>query len=318
VAHRGLAKTHRGLTTARGRWNGTVRTLPDRLDEPLRWRKPSRVFVDSMSDLFHEDVPDEFIAHVFAVMANAHWHAFQVLTKRPARMREFVSSLRWAHGSIRPIGFSSGRVHLFNHYAMTPKRLEGAKFGEPGSAPPDPWTVPPNVWLGVSAEDQERADERIPELLATPAAVRFVSAEPLLGEVRLLWRWVSKGKPFGGGPMVNLREPWKEPEPLPGIDWVIAGGESGPDARPCDVRWIRSIVEQCREANVPCFTKQLGARVYDSEYRIGTYAPDDARTPTALVAGKITALGNLVLLRDRKGGDPAEWPSDLRVREFPR
>lgn len=135
--------------------------------------------------------------------------------------------------------------------------------------------VPPNVWLGTTTEDQERADLRIPYLLAVPAAVRFLSVEPLLGPVDI-FRWI---------------HPCQRAV-LTGIDWVIVGGESGPKARPCDVAWIRGVVEQCREAGVPAFVKQFGANAVRGE----------------------TSLN----LRDPKGGDPAEWFHDLRVREFPK
>ena len=140
-----------------------------------------------------------------------------------------------------------------------------------------------NLWLGTSVEDQRRADERIPPLLAAPAAVRFLSVEPLIEPVRLA---------------------------LDGIHWVIVGGESGPGARPCHVEWIRSIVRQCREAGVPCFTKQLGAvpilGAVEPGWPLGrVFEADDS--------GEMVR----VRLRDRKGGDPQEWPSDLRVRETP-
>lgn len=251
-----------------GPWKGRafedVRLHPDRLDAPLRWRKPKRVFVNSMSDLFHEDVPDEFIDRVFATMALAKQHTFQVLTKRPKRMQAFCS---------------------------------GPMMSDwPGGLP--------NVWLGVSAEDQQRADERIPILLDTPAAVRFVSAEPLLGPIEFSASCVA---PFSGFP----------DEVNGGLHWIIVGGESGPGARPCDVDWIRDIVRQCREAGVACFVKQLGA--YPALIHgdaMATWLRD--WNPTVEPVGPEAAAHFRVALRAQKGGDPAEWPSDLRVREFPQ
>jgi protein gp37 len=138
-----------------------------------------------------------------------------------------------------------------------------------------------NVWLGVSAENQETADERVPLLLQTPAAVRFVSAEPLLGHINFCYVPDDKTRP----------EYSARYSPLGDLDWIIVGGESGPSARPCDVAWVRSIVEQCKEAGTACFVKQLGARP--------------------------TILGLSAKTFDRKGGDMAEWPADLRVRQFP-
>jgi protein gp37 len=139
---------------------------------------------------------------------------------------------------------------------------------------------PANVWLGVSVEDQIRANERIPLLLQTPAAVRFLSCEPLLGPVDL-------------GSFYNH---WIRLETLPRIDWVIVGGESGPKARPCNIEWVRNLVSQCQRILVPVFVKQLGASVWLDD------TPDFERA----------------LLKDRKGGDWTEWPEDLRIREFPR
>ncbi|MDX1563585.1 MAG: DUF5131 family protein, partial [Gammaproteobacteria bacterium] len=146
------------------------------------------------------------------------------------------------------------------------------------------------VWLGVSAEDQARADERIPHLLETPAAVRFVSAEPLLGPVDFTR---ISSSPHGAMNALSL---------LPGarrLDWIIVGGESGRNARPFDLAWARSLVQQCHDAGVPCFVKQFGA--------FPTNGGGPGTIPTCIPG-----------IRDRKGGDPAEWPEDLRIREFPR
>jgi protein gp37 len=197
-----------------------VMTHEDRLDQPLRWTKPRKVFVNSMSDLFHEDVPDAFIDRVFAVMALAPQHTFQILTKRAERMREYMSGRRTRRGdrAVRP------------HERRAPRIAKGSYS----------WPLP-NVWLGVSVENQHFADERIPLLLQTPAAVRFISAEPLLGPVDLA-HWLDDI------PSGSRR-----------LDWVIVGGESGPGARPFDLAWARSIVQQCQAAGVPVFVKQLGA-----------------------------------------------------------
>lgn len=230
-----------------GRWTGKMALVDDMLRQPLHWRKPRRIFVNSMSDLFHKDLPDEAIDKVFAVMALAPQHTFQVLTKRADRMREYCQRL-----DNEPV-------------RDTVRRIVAAW---PRNAPvPAEITFPlPNVWLGVSVEDTERKT-RIDDLRATPAAVRFLSGEPLLEDL---------------GPLT-----------LDGIHQVIVGGESGPRSRPFELEWARNIIAQCRKSGVACFVKQLGA------WPIG-YA---ART---------------LILKSRKGGDMAEWPEDLRVREFPR
>jgi protein gp37 len=258
-----------GLTTAK-HFNGTVRCLPDKLTIPLKWRKPRRVFVNSMSDLFHEDVPDEFIDRVFAVMAVCPQHTFQVLTKRAERMSDYCRRLpaTYIHQVADDFGALSELRDI--HFPL------------------------PNVWLGVSAEDQQRADERIPWLLKTPAAVRFVSAEPLLGPIDFL-SWLA----LGPGKAAWHLATYGDSQPL---HWIIVGGESGSGARPCNADWVRSIVGQCKAAGVvACFVKQMGSNLVDGGIRLDGTRTDPQR----------------VLLSSRKGGDPTEWPGDLRVREFP-
>lgn len=279
------AGRYHGLTTIRrGKvdWSGRVRLVPEMLDAPLRWRKPRRIFVNSMSDLFHESLSDEAIAAVFGVMAAAPQHTFQVLTKRAKRMREWFEWFERGNGrqDSADVAITAALgVPELNAY-VTRNDLdvddEPSAWDELIEDPPD-WPLR-NVWLGVSAEDQERADERIPHLLETPAAVRFVSAEPLLGPVDF-----ASFLPFEGHPG--------------GIDWLIVGGESGHGARLCDVAWIRDIVRQCRRAGVSCFVKQLGAR---PDFH------DDVLPHTKFSR-----------LLDRKGGAIEEWPHDLQVRQWP-
>lgn len=219
-------------------WTGKLELIKEKLGEPLRWKKPLRVFVNSMSDLFHEKVSVGWLDDIFRIMARCPQHTFQILTKRPGRMRDYME--RW-------------------------KPVE---------------QVLANVWLGTSVEDQKTADERIPLLLQTPAALRWISAEPLLGDIQL--------------PEEAFVCPANEPHPIcPCLDWVVVGGESGPGARPMDVEWARSIVAQCEERSVPVFVKQLGRNPY------------------------ITVPENSVELVDPKGGDWMEWPQDLRIREYP-
>ncbi len=229
------------------RFNGkgsfaTVTLHPDRLDQPLRWwRRPRLIFVNSMSDLFHDAVPDEFIAQVFAVMAAAPQHTFQVLTKRHARMRALA-------------GDDDFRVQV----AMDRAALELSSL-RPGEPLPDllpSWPLP-NVWLGVSVEDQQWADIRIPALLTTPAAVRFLSCEPLLDPVDLS-RWT---RPHALDCQdANGDPPWctcgRDRDGY--LDWVIVGGESGPGARPMHPAWARKLRDQCAAAGVPFHFKQWG------------------------------------------------------------
>lgn len=180
-----MARRLKAMGVERYRDGFKVTLQPDLVDLPLRWRKPRVIFVNSMSDLFHADVPDSFVADVFQTMESAHWHTFQVLTKRSDRLPEIASQLPW----------------------------------------------PKNVWMGVSVES-ERYMHRTADLVQVPAAVRFLSLEPLLG------------------PLPDL--------PLDGVHWVIAGGESGPGARPMDEAWVLDIRDQCVAADVPFFFKQWG------------------------------------------------------------
>jgi protein gp37 len=187
---------------------------PDTLNEPLRWKKPRRVFVNSMSDLFHPDVPTEFILRVFSVMSQAPQHTFQILTKRPQRMYRVVEQMCWANWQES----KGGDAYLLGGYD------EGdGELVIPGEEPLE------NVWLGTSIEN-DRYTFRGDHLRATPAAVRFLSLEPLLGPL----------------PSLNLDD----------IDWVIVGAESGRGARPMDLGWVRDIRDRCVDAGIPFFFKQ--------------------------------------------------------------
>ena len=229
--------------------NGFGVTLhPDRLHQPLHWRKPSRIFVNSMSDLFHQDVPDHFIAAVFGVMASCPQHTFQVLTKRPQRMLEWFQLIDRARPECRECQAEICRSEAL--HAIPNNKTDGGGWHPRLRSLlgyDTRWPLP-NVWLGVSTENQETADQRIPQLLQTPAVVRFVSCEPLLGPVDLAG--VSGGNDY-------LGDHWDR-NVGPGIDWVIAGGESGPGARPMHLDWARSLRDQCAAARVPFFFKQWG------------------------------------------------------------
>lgn len=248
--------------TTRG-WNGQVRLVPEVLDQPLRWRRPRRVFVNSMSDLFHEKVPDSYIAAVFGIMAACPQHIFQVLTKRPER------AAVWFGGPMR----NSPR-------SVMHEGVKGAMGYDHPSRPAindGPWPLP-NVWLGVSVENQAAADERIPRLLEAPVAVRWLSCEPLLAPVDLTsvaWPGLpghrvdvlrggywNKAGTLALGPAADLGEPrggFTNHSDMPGtIDWVVAGGESGVGARPIHPDWARSLRDQCAATGVPFFFKQWG------------------------------------------------------------
>lgn len=247
-------------------WNGQVRLNEQWLDQPLRWERPRRIFVCAHGDLFAENVPDEWIDQVFAIMALAPQHTFQVLTKRAARMREYASDPSTA----RRIYEEACDLTVAASLAVV---LRTPGIPDPAIAPGLPrihlglWPLP-NVWLGVSAERQQEADERVPELLATPAAIRFVSAEPLLGPIdftRITHRDPAKFAWLSYAPRLNaltgnypLLEEAREPHP-DRIDWIIVGGESGNGARPMHPAWARQIRDQCATAGVAFFFKQWGA-----------------------------------------------------------
>ena len=250
-----------GLTKKVGgeiRWTGTVNMVESVLEKPLGWKKPRRIFVNSMSDLFHEKALTDWIRQIFSVMVRAPQHTFQILTKRPERMLDIVGDFRlWEW--------------LSRHHR--------------GQAPTLNWPLP-NVWLGVSVEDQATADERIPLLLQTPAAVRWVSYEPALGPVDFE-RWMRpRFIPTGE------KAPWgQDIEETRRLDWIVVGGESGPGARTFNLDWARQTIAQGQAGTIPVFVKQLGSVYQDGDQYRSSLHP--------------------------KGGDPEAWPAALRVREYP-
>ncbi|MFJ3043552.1 phage Gp37/Gp68 family protein [Streptomyces tendae] len=273
-----MAKRLKGMGSAKYQTDGNPRTSgpgfgiavhPEAIREPLRWKKPRLVFVNSMSDLFHSGISTPDLHLIFGVMAATPQHTYQVLTKRHGRMRSLINDPQFAH--------------------MTRHRAEQV-FGRPATAG---WTWPlPNVHLGVSVENQKWADIRIKALAQTPAAVRFLSCEPLIGPVRLNR---SHGHcpthDFSGcfcsGPCPDLILP----------DWIIIGGESGPGARPFYPQWAADLIDDARQAGAAPFVKQLGT----------------------LWARDFTVNGKTVAAHgDTKGGKPEYWPAKLRVREYPK
>jgi protein gp37 len=235
---------------------------PDRLDWPLRWRRPRRVFVNSLSDLFETSVPDAFIAKVFQIMGAARWHTFQVLTKRPGRMASLVPRL----------------PDLLSASDLAPVAPRASVTSWPLA----------NVWLGTSVEDQQAANRRVPTLLATPAAARFLSCEPLLGPIDLGLAVCDGVAAYGHGlSRITVHTAGCCTTAVGKLDWLIAGGESGPGARPMHLDWARDLLAQCTAAGVAPFVKQLGA----------TWARQHGADPN--------------------GGDWDHWPKDLRVRHYP-
>lgn len=256
------------------------------LERWARQTKPKRHFVASMTDIFGDWVPREWIFKFLDRMAYASKQTFQLLTKRPdiaaAHIAEWIN-LR------------------------------------------DCDTLPVNIWIGTSVEDQTRADERIPVLLKIPAKVRFLSVEPLLGAVDI--RFAMHRNPearvcpkcmyaTNRTHEVSCPNDGEDLGPDIAVEWVIVGGESGPKARPCNVAWIRSIVEQCKAAGVPCFVKQLGSHATMNAMGVraanggGMQGPEQRLDRSDLVPVRLN-------FKHKKGGDPSEWPADLRVREFP-
>lgn len=274
---------------------------PDRLEQPLRWTRPRRVFVCSLADLFHEDISFEYILRVFRTMRDSPQHVFQVLTKRPERMAQFIALWR---------------------------------SSQPGTDvyPSEP---EPNIWLGVSIENA-RYTWRADVLREIPAAVRFISAEPLLGSLytdssgeraashstaRSLARSVVEGGSDDQEPGMGART--RAPLNLDGIDWIIAGGESGPGARPMQVEWVREIIRAATPLDsapltTAVFVKQLGAKPIISREELAAMCAVGIKCEHGYdVCPECDAGETELPMVDRKGGDWDEWPHDLRIRDFP-
>jgi len=284
-----LVKTVNG----EARWTGKVVLVPKILAEPLGWKEPSTVFVNSMSDLFHEDLTNEQIAAVFGVMAACPQHTFIVLTKRAKRMREWF---KWA---------STDRgcsTDMFMQQCAANLGVDIPLHRIKGTFKAFSWPLP-NVWLGVSAENQAAADERIPELLATPAAIRLLSCEPLLGRLDLTLR---------GSRIKEWDEDWKydtlrgfewasphsevEEGSSPSLDWVIAGCESGPGARPCATSWLWDLRDQCADAGVPFFLKQAHPWTWAAGDPPPGHARDDGRGAITAGPGSHRKAGGVIEL----------------------
>lgn len=216
-----------------GRWNGNIVLDQKALYEPLNRKKPTMYFVNSMSDLFHENVDGEWINYIFTVMAIAKQHTFQILTKRPERMQSYFET-------------------------FDPDYIYDNWYSYSGESPEiQAWPLP-NVWLGVSTENQEQADKRIPLLMRTPAKVRFLSCEPLLGPIDFKQTIFTPNYPKVG----------HNKDIFPWFDWVIVGGESGHNARKMNRYWVTAIRDFCQEHQIPFFFKQWGEYDHDGQ-RVG-------------------------------------------------
>lgn len=282
--------SRKGLTRKTGGrhvWTGEVRLNEDWLAEPLRWRRPRMIFVCAHGDLFHEAVPDEWIDRVFAVMALAQHHTFQVLTKRPERARAYITALAQPHREreIKEAGRKAGA--LVGDMAAIGRRITALPL--------------PNVWLGTSIEDQATADARIPHLLDTPAAVRFVSAEPLLGRAIIFDYLIDAALTDGRS---NHARP---------LDWVIVGGESGRGARPMHPDWARSLRDQCEQAGVPFFFKQWGEFAVSNMDAHGRFDPP----LPARGMDKVQGWDGTVWRRPRDGETVASFMGEAKAWAVP-
>lgn len=255
------------------------RLVLEKLWEPLSWRKPTRVFVNSMSDLWLDGFDRDYIAAVFGVMAACPQHTFITLTKRADRL---IDWFEW-------MAVQTGGPMCHAAHAALMQEYEQEVIGEPFHAkhcpdPHGPWPLP-NVWVGTSVENKKHGVPRIGQLRKVPATVRVLSIEPLLEDLGDL--------------------------DLTGIGWVLVGGESGPRSRLCELAWIRKVVAQCREQGVPVFVKQVGAMAALDVQTTGEFrAHKNGKRQLQMMITRLPTA-------DRKGGEPAEWPVDLRVRQFP-
>ena len=288
------------------------------LMQPLHWRKGKLVFPCSMTDWMADFVPDEWRDKMLAVMALTQQHTYLSLTKRADRQQKYMTALRREGPTHGYVALMYGRpARAF------PSEFKHLPFNNESRMP---WPLP-NLWLGVSAEDQQRADERIPQLLQTPAAIRWASLEPLLGPITLT-KYLNAVE-FTG----HLSEQPKDGDidlrdnadfhhlanaafrHIGGelLDWGVIGLESGGKARPGNIEWIRHLVMQFRAAGVPVFVKQLGAKPYiHKEQSVHIDKPGLKFSMQSL------EINSTFKLNDPKGGDMSEWPEDLRVREYPK
>lgn len=277
-------------------WTGRARFVPEALEHPLRWRKPRRIAVSLMGDLFHEDITNEQIAAVFGVIAATPNHTYLVLTKRPERMAEWF---RWIESPKHATcgGWAVSTSETCQCYVVNGQGLRLDCFEQAES-----WPLA-NVWLGISAEDQRTLAKRLPHLLATPAVCRWVSLEPLLGPVQLDHVDTEFYARVDDYYVVDAltgrnRDMGRPCADVPHLDWVVAGGESGQRARGANVEWFRTLRQACSLHGIPFHLKQLGAKPFTQPN-----GRDLHQRPYPV--------------SDSHGGVMDDWPPDLRVQEWP-
>jgi protein gp37 len=287
-------------------WTGVVKVIEPRLALPLSWQKARKVFVNSMSDLFHPAVPFEVIAAAFGIMAATPRHTYQVLTKRPDVAAKFFA---WAEEAGAKYDLLTDGMPpallacAWEACTLNVERInEDTEFTTPttrvfGHA----WPLP-NVQLGVSAGRPGTANEKVPALLKLPAAVRWVSAEPLLDETDFTKLALADGLMLNALNGAITKPSHRGIVMGPKLDWIVVGGESGTKARRCDIEWIRSIIAQCQKAGTPVFVKQLGSAP--------VFYPGNEATG-------YEGIPQILELDHNKGGEINEWPEDLRVRQWP-
>jgi len=296
-AARELCETHKGLTES-GAWTGRVRLVPEALERALRWTKPRRVLLPSMGDIFHDDVPDEYLAAIFGVMAASPKHTWLVLTKRTKRLTAWLDWMDdWA--------LVRGGRHD-DTLALAASQEVGARAGTAVATGFRQWP-PRSVLLGATVENQRCASERLPELarLADRGWRTWVSIEPLLGPVDLVCALLPPGM-YAGEDMLDMADATAR-RALARVEFAAIGGESGADARPCNVSWLRSVVRQCEHACMRVHLKQVGSHYIEPCNAVGGWL---AKPPPEY--GPLKRR-----LRHRFGGNPEEWPPDLRVRDLP-
>jgi len=274
---------YQSVVDGKGNWNGKIEFVPKVLKGLLIGKKRRRVFTPSMSDPFHERVKDEWLDQFFAVVRLTPHITYQVLTKRPSRMLKYFS-----RSNIKEYWAVEANIFRYD------ERRRISKFELPGMNGPFQ-----NLWLGVSAENQSAANERIPLLLQTPATVRFISVEPMLEKIDIGSTWM-RCKSCGSMQLSCVTTcgacgKWHNAEEygssIKAIDWIIIGGESGAGARPFHLEWARSLIDQCRELGTAVFMKQVGSNAF--------YEGKPFKT------------------KSRAGSDPSEWPEWARIQEFP-
>lgn len=292
-------------TIKNGKWSGRTVFVETLLSKPLKWKKPRAIFVGSMTDIFHETVEDEWLDRIFAVAAAAPQHIFIILTKRAERMAQYFSEWKKTYQEDRAGEHFYGQDIKINNRAEAVAEhslsLGGAtvEWKSPEQAAYVDWPLP-NVWIGVTAEDQDQASQRIPWLLKSPAAKRVVSCEPLLGKIRLdfldtndeddplAYYDALRGRYYNGSGHINIEK----------LDWVICGGESGPAARVLDIGNVRNLRDQCVETGVPYFFKQWG--------ETAPYFTDAAKKNFRMVKVGKKAAGRLL-----DGREYNDFPRDL-------